>query len=71
MLAVVGHFAGDAAACDPAAGRDPMSPAQCLRPRPLGRDDAEALRALTNEPGITGANEFLSVPFTLRDALQS
>ena len=36
--------------------------------RPLAPDDAPALRALTDDPAITGAVDFLPAPFTLADA---
>lgn len=39
-----------------------------LRIAALTRRDAEALRALTNDPAITGAVDFLPEPFTLADA---
>ncbi|WP_375463647.1 GNAT family N-acetyltransferase [uncultured Methylobacterium sp.] len=35
---------------------------------PLAPDDADALRALTDDPAITGAVDFLPAPFTLADA---
>lgn len=41
-----------------------------LRLGPLVPADAEALRALTDDPAITGAVEFLPSPFTLQDARQ-
>lgn len=36
--------------------------------RPLVPAEAEALRALTDDPAITGAVDFLPAPFTLADA---
>ncbi|MEH3116442.1 MAG: GNAT family N-acetyltransferase [Methylorubrum populi] len=35
---------------------------------PLAREDARALRDLTDDPAITGAVDFLADPFTLADA---
>jgi RimJ/RimL family protein N-acetyltransferase len=39
-----------------------------LRIEALAPKDAEAVRALTDDPAITGAVDFLPEPFTLRDA---
>ena len=39
-----------------------------LHLRPLGPDDAEAFRTMTDEPAITRAIHFLRTPFTLIDA---
>lgn len=39
-----------------------------LRLAPLVPSDAEAVRALTDDPAITGVVDFLPTPFTLQDA---
>ncbi|MGO9005739.1 MAG: GNAT family N-acetyltransferase [Beijerinckiaceae bacterium] len=39
-----------------------------LRLRPLGWDDADAFRAMSDEPAITDVIDFLHTPFTLFDA---
>ncbi|KQO70411.1 GCN5 family acetyltransferase [Methylobacterium sp. Leaf469] len=47
-----------------------LSPVETARLRlaPLGPGDAEAVRALTDDPAITGAIDFLPSPFTLQAA---
>jgi RimJ/RimL family protein N-acetyltransferase len=48
----------------------PMTPITTARLRiaPLERDDAPALRAITDDPAVIGAIHFLRAPFTLADA---
>jgi len=46
----------------------PSHETERLRILPLRSTDAEALRALTDDPAVTGAIDFLSSPFQLADA---
>lgn len=46
----------------------PVAETDRLRLRPLGLTDAEALRAMTDEPSILDMVHFLPRPFTLADA---
>jgi hypothetical protein len=48
----------------------PQIDTERLRLRPLGPEDASAFRAMTDEPAITDAIEFLPTPFELEDAHQ-
>lgn len=48
--------------------RLPPTETERLRLRPLDRSDAEAFRAMTDEPAIIDAIHFLARPFTLTDA---
>lgn len=66
---VLGMFFRKLAARYSLANLTPVETAR-LRLAPLAPSDAEALRALTDDPAITGAVDFLPAPFTLKDARQ-